>query len=68
MDMLDFVMGIGFAFVLEGLLWSLFPTQIVQVIKELSARNPQNLRLIGAASMALGIALIWFVKTSRLGG
>ncbi len=68
MDMLDFVMGIGFAFVLEGLLWSLFPTQIAQVIKELSERNPNNLRLIGAGSMALGVALVWFVYNTRLGG
>lgn len=68
MDMLDFVMGIGFAFVLEGLLWSLFPTQIAQVIKELSERNSNNLRLIGAGSMALGVALVWFVYNTRLGG
>ena len=65
MDALDFVMGIGFAFVLEGLIWSLFPGQIIRILQELSERDPQALRYVGLGSLALGVAIIWVVQTSR---
>ena len=63
MDLSDFALGIGFAFVLEGLVWSLFPGQIIQVVQELAKRDLQNLRYIGVGSLALGVAIIWLVKT-----
>lgn len=68
MDALDFVMGIGFAFVLEGLVWSLFPSQIIRILEELSEREGQALRYVGLGSLALGVAIIWLVQNSRAGG
>ncbi len=67
MDLSDFVLGVGFAFVLEGLVWSLFPGQIIQVVQELAKRDLQNLRYIGVGSLALGVAIIWLVKTMSSG-
>ncbi len=64
--MLDFVMGVGFAFVLEGLIWSLFPGQIIRVVEELAQRDINGLRYVGLGSLSLGIAIIWFVITNRV--
>lgn len=64
--MLDFVMGIGFAFVIEGLLWGLFPHQISKVILQISRTDEQTLRYIGVGSLAVGVVLIWFVQQARL--
>lgn len=66
MEMLDFVMGVGFAFVLEGLIWSLFPGQIIRVVEELAQRDINGLRYVGLGSLSLGIAIIWFVITNRV--
>ena len=67
MDLSDFALGVGFAFVLEGLVWSLFPGQIISVVQELAKRDLQNLRYIGVGSLAFGVAIIWLVKTMSSG-
>lgn len=64
--MLDFVMGIGFAFVIEGLLWGLFPHQVAKVILQIIEMDELNLRYIGVASLAFGVALIWYVQHLRV--
>ncbi len=64
--MLDFVMGIGFAFVIEGLLWGLFPHQIARVIQQMIEMDEQFLRYAGVASLAFGVALIWYVQHLRV--
>ena len=53
------LLGIGFAFVLEGLVWGLFPKQVISIVLELAKMNENNLRLIGLASLAIGAAIIW---------
>ena len=67
MDLSDFALGVGFAFILEGLVWSLFPGQIISVVQQLAKRDVHNLRYIGVASLALGVAIIWLVKTMSSG-
>lgn len=64
--MLDFVMGIGFAFVIEGLLWGLFPHQIARVIQQMIEMDEQFLRYAGVASLAFGVGLIWYVQHLRV--
>ena len=64
--MLDFVMGIGFAFVIEGLIWGLFPHQISKVLLHMQKMNEQSLRLCGVGSLALGVGIIWFVQQARM--
>ena len=64
--MLDFVMGIGFAFVIEGLVWGLFPHQISKVMLQMQKMNEQTLRYCGVASLALGVGIIYFVQQARL--
>jgi|GEM_PF-1472395 len=64
--MLDFVMGIGFAFVIEGLIWGLFPHTIAKVIMQISKTDEQTLRYIGVGSLALGVGIIYFVQQARI--
>lgn len=66
MDGLDFLIGLGFAFVLEGLIWGLFPRQIIRVVEELAKQDMQLLRYIGVGSLAIGVFIIWFATSSRV--
>lgn len=65
--MLDFLMGVGFAFVIEGVLWGLFPHTITRLIKQISESDEQYLRLAGVGSLALGVVIIWYVQGLRVG-
>lgn len=65
--MLDFVMGFGFALVIEGVLWGLFPSQLIRLIQSMTAWDEKLLRYGGVASVALGVAIIWFVQHMRNG-
>ena len=64
--MFDFLMGIGFAFVIEGLIWGLFPRQITKVVTELIKMDAMALRYFGVGSLALGVGIIWFVQQIRV--
>lgn len=64
--MFDFLMGIGFAFVIEGLIWGLFPRQITKVVTELIKMDTMALRYFGVGSLALGVGIVWFVQQIRV--
>lgn len=64
--MFDFLMGIGFAFVIEGLIWGLFPRQITKVVTELIKMDAMALRYFGVGSLAFGVGIIWFVQQIRV--
>ncbi len=64
--MLDFLMGIGFAFVIEGLIWGLFPRQVTKIVAELMKMDALTLRYFGVGSLAFGVAIIWFVQQARV--
>lgn len=66
--MLDFVMGIGFAFVIEGVFWSFFPHQIMKIMRTVTPEQEHTLRYMGVGSLALGVAIIWYVQQSRMIG
>lgn len=63
--MLDFVMGIGFAFVIEGVIWGLFPHEFAKIVKTILETDVERLRYIGIGSMVVGISLIWYVQHLR---
>ena len=63
--MLDFLMGIGFAFVIEGVLWGLFPKTIINLVKLVAEHDEQNLRVIGLGSLGVGVLIIWYVQGLR---
>jgi uncharacterized protein len=59
----DFLVGIGLVLVLEGLLWALAPGLAARLL-ELAATTPeQQLRTGGAVAVAVGVLLVWMVRT-----
>ena len=63
MDLNVIFLAIGFAFVIEGLVWGLFPRQIIAMVLELAKINVNHLRWIGIGSLAFGVGLIALVVT-----
>jgi uncharacterized protein YjeT (DUF2065 family) len=60
--MSDLIVAIGLVFVIEGLLWSLWPG-LGRKLLEASASAPEStLRMAGAAAVALGVTLVWLVR------
>ncbi len=59
-------MGIGFALVIEGVLWGLFPGSIIKMVKMIEEHDEHNMRLVGVASLAIGVVIIWYVQGLRV--
>jgi uncharacterized protein YjeT (DUF2065 family) len=54
-------------FVIEGLLYAIFPAQIQRMMAMASSFPPEKFRSFGAAMVALGVLLVWlFQKTLEL--
>jgi uncharacterized protein len=60
--MQQLMIGLGLFFVLEGLLYALFPGGIKNMARYLPEIPDAKLRNFGAISIALGVALIWLIK------
>ena len=59
----DFLVGVGLVLVIEGLLWALAPGLAARLL-ELAATTPeQQLRTGGAVAVAVGVLLVWMVRT-----
>jgi len=58
----DLAVALGLVLVLEGALWALAPG-LGRRLLEVAAKTPEsNLRLIGAAAVAVGVLVIWLVR------
>jgi hypothetical protein len=60
--MSNLVVALGLVLVIEGTLWALAPG-LGRRLLEAAAETPEsNLRLIGAAAVAIGVLVIWLVR------
>jgi uncharacterized protein YjeT (DUF2065 family) len=60
--MSDLAVGLGVVLVIEGLLWSLFPSLGRRLLEAASESSETSLRIAGAAAVAAGVALVWLVR------
>lgn len=60
--MSDFIVGVGLVFVVEGLLWALFPSLAISMLEMAREAGETNLRLLGALSVMLGVLVVWAVR------
>ncbi|WP_438747617.1 DUF2065 domain-containing protein [Pararhizobium sp. O133] len=58
----DFLTGIAFFLIIEGLVYALAPLLLVELAKRLPDIPEQQLRLFGLASIAVGVVLVWLVR------
>lgn len=60
--MTDLIAAIGLVFVIEGLLWALFPNYLPRLLDAASQMNEQGLRTAGLVSIAIGVVIVWIVR------
>jgi uncharacterized protein len=60
--MSDLVVAIGLVFVIEGLLWSLWPGLGRKLLEATADAPESSLRVAGAVAVALGVAIVWLVR------
>jgi uncharacterized protein len=55
-------LALGLILVLEGLTYALVPRQMQIMMRMLQEQTPEQLRVMGAVVMALGVFVVWLVK------
>lgn len=57
-----FLLAFALVFVIEGLLYAVFPRHIQNIIKAVTEMEPEKLRSFGSAMVALGVLLVWLFQ------
>ncbi len=60
--MSDFVVALGLVFALEGLLFAAFPAVAKRAMAHVTETPDNTLRVIGIASAAIGVLVVWLVR------
>ncbi|MBW9055324.1 DUF2065 domain-containing protein [Rhizobium mesosinicum] len=60
--MQDFLAGLAFFLIIEGLVYALVPRFLIEIAKLLPAVPERQLRAFGLAAMALGVASVWLLR------
>jgi uncharacterized protein len=55
-------LAFGLVLVFEGLTYALVPRQMQKMMKLLQEQSPEQLRVMGAAVLAVGVFVVWLVK------
>ncbi len=58
---LAILMGLGMVLVIEGLVFALAPSRLVQVLDMLRQIGPERTRTLGLIILAGGVLLVWAV-------
>ena len=60
--MADFLVALGLVFVIEGLIFAVSPGSAKNAMAHVVDTPDGPLRVIGIASAALGVVLVWLVR------
>lgn len=60
--MQDMLVGLMFVFVVEGLIYALFPNGAKKMALQVQNMSDGNLRVAGLSAMAIGVAGVWLVR------
>ncbi|MEO1207713.1 MAG: DUF2065 domain-containing protein [Pseudomonadota bacterium] len=60
--MADLIAAIGLVFVLEGLLWALFPNYAMRMLEAAQEMGEQTLRYGGLVAVCVGVIIVWLVR------
>lgn len=60
--MLDFVTALGLVFVIEGVIYALFPDAMKRMIVSILALPPEQLRAFGLVMAVFGVFVVWLVR------
>jgi hypothetical protein len=60
--MADLLTAVGLILVIEGSLYALFPAGMKRVMAQALAMPAGSLRTVGVAALAVGTALVWWIR------
>ena len=60
--MSDFLVALGLVFVIEGIVFAAFPESAKRAVTAMLETPDAVLRMVGLASAAVGLALVWFIR------
>ena len=58
----DLWVALGLVMVLEGAMYALFPSQMIEMIKKMPEMSPASIRLAGLTALAIGWTLVKFIR------
>jgi hypothetical protein len=58
----DFLVGLGLVFVIEGLIYALFPAEALKLYERLKAIPSEQLRMVGLITAIVGLSIVWLVR------
>jgi len=59
----SFATALGLVFVIEGLLYALVPGHLKGMLRTMQEVSDDQLRMGGAAAVALGVMIVWAVRS-----
>lgn len=62
----EFVMALGLVLVIEGLLYALVPGHLKAMMLAIQKLSDDQLRVGGVTAMALGVVIVWLVRSLTL--
>ena len=60
--MSDFLTGIAFFLIIEGLVYALAPSVLKRMAEMLPQISETQLRASGLVAVALGVLMVWFIR------
>ena len=60
--MKELIIAVGLLFVLEGLLYSIFPAQMKKMMLQIQNISESNLRTGGLFFALIGFIIVWIIK------
>jgi uncharacterized protein len=62
--MKDFTTALALVFVIEGVLYSLFPDGMKRLVAQVTVLPASALRVTGVVAAGLGVGAVWFIRHS----
>ncbi len=59
----DFIAALGLVLVIEGLVYAAFPGAVIKMLEAVKEWSPSTLRLGGVAAIAIGVFVVWLVRS-----
>ena len=60
--MKELIVAVGLLFVIEGLLYAIFPTQMKKMLQQMQNISGSNLRTGGLFFALIGFIIVWIIK------
>lgn len=60
--MTDLLVAIGLVFVIEGLIWAIFPGYARSMLEAVAELPETTVRSAAVAAVAVGVVIVWLVR------